>query len=60
VRVIETNLKVLGEEHLDTLLSMVNLASTFSNRGQGAGCASDGDEKEGAWLGASRRAEQHE
>jgi tetratricopeptide (TPR) repeat protein len=34
VQVIETRRSVLGEEHLDTLTSIVNLASTYRNQGQ--------------------------
>jgi putative hemolysin len=34
VRVIETSLRVLGEEHSDTLTSMANLASTYWNQGR--------------------------
>ncbi|KAF2689001.1 kinesin light chain 3 [Lentithecium fluviatile CBS 122367] len=34
VQVIETKKRVLGEEHLDTLTSMANLASTYRNQGQ--------------------------
>ena len=58
MRVMETRVRVLGEEHPDTLSSMANLAATFWNQGrwkeaEGAGGASDGDECEGAGRGAS-------
>ncbi|RSL64168.1 hypothetical protein CEP51_013189 [Fusarium floridanum] len=33
-KAVETTLKVLGEEHPDTLTSMANLASTFRNQGR--------------------------
>ncbi|KAI8716275.1 hypothetical protein NCS52_00920700 [Fusarium sp. LHS14.1] len=33
-KAVETRIEVLGEEHPDTLTSMANLASTFSNQGQ--------------------------
>src|SRR3954469_21910830 len=34
VKVMETSLRVLGEEHPSTLTSMANLASTFWNQGR--------------------------
>lgn len=34
VRVMETRKRGLGEEHPDTLISMANLALTYSNQGQ--------------------------
>jgi hypothetical protein len=34
VQVMETSLRVLGEEHPDTLLSIANLASTYWNQGR--------------------------
>ncbi|ORY18336.1 hypothetical protein BCR34DRAFT_670856 [Clohesyomyces aquaticus] len=34
VQVMQTRKRVLGEEHLDTLTSMANLASTFWNQGR--------------------------
>jgi len=34
VRVMETRVRVLGEEHPSTLTSMANLASTFWNQGR--------------------------
>jgi hypothetical protein len=34
VLVIKTRKRVLGEEHLDTLTSIANLASTFWNQGR--------------------------
>jgi hypothetical protein len=35
VLVIKTSSRVLGQEHLDTLTSMANLASTYQNQGRG-------------------------
>lgn len=34
VQVVETSKRILGQEHLDTLASMNNLASTFSDQGR--------------------------
>jgi Tetratricopeptide repeat len=34
VQVMETSLRMLGKEHLDTLTSIANLASTYKNQGQ--------------------------
>jgi hypothetical protein len=34
VQVVETSKRILGQEHLDTLANMNNLASTFSNQGR--------------------------
>ena len=34
MQVIKTRKRVLGEEHPDTLISMANLASTYSNQGR--------------------------
>jgi hypothetical protein len=31
---METSQRVLGEEHSDTLISMANLATTYSNQGR--------------------------
>ncbi|KAF2190316.1 HET-domain-containing protein [Zopfia rhizophila CBS 207.26] len=65
VQVMETRKRVLGKEHPSTLTSMGNLASTYMNQGRAveggrrAQCASDGDEFEGAWAGASGHADQH-
>ncbi|APA11278.1 hypothetical protein sscle_07g060480 [Sclerotinia sclerotiorum 1980 UF-70] len=58
VQVMETSLRVLGQEHPDTLISMANLASDIPESGtleggRRLGGASDGDEKEGVRAGAS-------
>jgi hypothetical protein len=37
VQVMETSLRVLGQEHRDTLTSMANLASTYWNQGRWKG-----------------------
>jgi hypothetical protein len=34
MRVIEARARVLGQEHLDTLTSIANLASTYRNQGR--------------------------